>query len=232
MGYSTYFYEQAGLSSENSFTFTMIQYVIGLVGTGIAWSLMGRVGRRTLYISGLCGLLVLLAIIGGLGFSSSTSAQWAIGSLLLVFALTYNCTVGPVCYAIVSEISSTRLRQKTVVLARTSYNLCSLLNNSLLPLQLNPLAFGWGAKAGLFWAGACALCIVWCVFRLPESKDRSYAELNLLFENKVAAWKFASTKVDAFRSESFAVQRIKSDSDSDSESVDETITVQQQGEKV
>lgn len=230
MGYSVYFYEQAGLSSENSFTFTMAQYVIGLVGTGIAWSLMTRLGRRTLYTGGLCALLVLLLIIGGLGFSSSTSAQWAIGSLLLVFALSYNCTVGPVCYSIVAEISSTRLRQKTVVLARTSYNLCSLLNNSLLPLQLNPLAFNWGAKAGLFWAGVCLLCIIWCLFRLPESKDRSYAELNLLFENKVVAWKFASTKVEAFRSESFAVQRVKSDSDSESDV--EIVTVQQQGEKV
>lgn len=148
MGYSTYFYEQAGLSSSNAFTFTMIQYVLGFVGTIIAWGLMSRFGRRTLYIYGLWILLVLLVIIGGLGFDSSTGAQWAIGSLLLVFTLAYNCTVGPVCYAVVAEISSTRLRQKTVVLARMTYNACSLLNNSLLPLQLNPLAWGWGAKDG------------------------------------------------------------------------------------
>jgi MFS transporter, SP family, general alpha glucoside:H+ symporter len=186
----------------------MVQYVIGFVGTCIAWSLIGHFGRRSLYTAGLVGLFLLLLTIGGLGFTSSTSAQWAVGSLLLVFALVYNCTVGPVCYAIVSETSSTRLRQKTVVLARTSYNLCSLLNNCLLPLQLNPLSWGWGAKAGLFWAGICALCVLWCVFRLTETKDRSYAELNLLFENRVPAWRFAGTKVEAFRSESFAVKRV------------------------
>jgi MFS transporter, SP family, general alpha glucoside:H+ symporter len=213
MGYSTYFYEQAGLDSSNAFTFTMIQYVLGFVGTIVAWTLMAHFGRRTLYIAGLVALLVLLVIIGGLGFTSSKSAQWAIGSLLLVFTLAYNCTVGPVCYAIVAEISSTRLRQKTVVLARMTYNGCSLLNNSLLPLQLNPLAWGWGAKDGLFWAGITLLCIVWCVFRLPESRARSYAELNLLFENKVAAWKFSSTPVDAFRSESFRVQRVSSETE-------------------
>jgi MFS transporter, SP family, general alpha glucoside:H+ symporter len=217
MGYSTYFYEQAGLSSENSFTFTMVQYVIGFVGTVIAWSLVGHFGRRTLYTGGLAALCLLLLAIGGLGFSSSTSSQWAVGSLLLVFALVYNCTVGPVCYAIVSETSSTRLRQKTVVLARMSYNLCSLLNNSLLPLQLNPLAWGWGAKAGLFWAGVCFLCVVWCCLRLTESKDRSYAELTLLFENRVPAWRFARTKVEAFRSESFAVRTVEKGSDAESE---------------
>ena len=160
-------------------------------------------------------LLFFLVVIGGLGFASedNKSAQWAIGSLLLVFTLAYNCTVGPVCYAIVAEISSTRLRQKTVVLARMTYNLFSLANNTLLPLQLNPLAWDWGAKDGLFWAGITLLCIVWCVFRLPESKDRSYAELNLLFENRVPAWKFAGTKVDAFRSESFRVEKVSNETE-------------------
>jgi MFS transporter, SP family, general alpha glucoside:H+ symporter len=210
---STYFYEQAGLSSSNAFTFTLVQYFMGLVGTVISWWLTTKFGRRTLYISGMWALIVLLVIIGGLGFSSSTSAQWAVGSLLLVFTLAYNLSVGPVCYAIVAEVSSTRLRQKTVVLARMAYNCCSLLNNSLLPLQLNPTAWGWGAKAGLFWAGITALCIVWSVFRLPETGGRSYAELTLLFENHVPAWKFKGTKVDAFRSESFRVERIPSDSE-------------------
>ena len=172
---------------------------------------MAHFGRRTLYIAGLVVLFLLLIVIGGLGFSDSSGAAWAVGSLLLVFTLLYNCTVGPVCYAIVAEISSTRLRQKTVVAARMTYNLCSLLNNSLLPLQLNPLSWGWGAKDGLFWAGITLICIIWCVFRLPESKNRSYAELNLLFENKIAAWKFSSTKVDAFRSESFRVSQAGGD---------------------
>lgn len=213
MGWSTVFFEQAGLSQSNAFTFSMIQYVLGLVGTVISWSLMARYGRRTIYITGLCVLLVLLVVIGALGFVSGTSAQWAVGSLLLVFAMCYNSSVGPVCYAIVGEMSSTRLRQKTVALARITYNIIGLVNNTLLPLQLNPGAWNWGAKTGLFWAGITLVCLVWCVFRLPEAKARSYAELNLLFENRVPAWKFSSTKVDAFRSESMTVKAVEVESD-------------------
>lgn len=206
MGYSSFFYVQAGLSSSNAFTFTMVQYILGFIGTLLSWTLMTRYGRRTLYIAGLVILLVLLVIIGGLGFASGTAAQWAIGSLLLVFCMAYNCTVGPVCYAIVSEMSSTRLRQKTVVLARMTYNLDGLLNNWLVPAQLNPGEWAWGARAALFWAGITLFCLVYCIFRLPEGKDRSYAELNLLFENKIPAWRFSSTQVDAFRSESTQVK--------------------------
>jgi MFS transporter, SP family, general alpha glucoside:H+ symporter len=226
IGYSTYFYEAAGLADSNAFDFTMIQYALGLVGTLVAWILMAHFGRRTLYIAGLSILLVILVVIGGLGFTCSKSASWAVGSLLLVFTLAYDCTVGPVCYAIVADISSTRLRQKTVVLARATYNLCSILNNSLLPLQLNSLAWNWGAKGGLFWAGITLLCIIWCIFRLPESKGRTYAELNVLFEHQVATWKFQGTKVDAFRGEEIAVRRL---STTESSNLDQTL---QAGERV
>ncbi len=37
---------------------------------------------------------------------------------------------------------------------------------------------------------------MWCWFRLPESKDRTFGELDLLFENRVPARKFKKTKVD------------------------------------
>lgn len=46
------------------------------------------------------------------------------------------------------------------------------------------------AKAGFFWAGCTALCLLWAFFRLPESKNFTYAELDLLYERKVPARKF------------------------------------------
>jgi hypothetical protein len=57
-------------------------------------------------------------------------------------------------------------------------------------------AWNWGAKAGFFYAGTNLLCLVWCWFRLPETKDRSFGEIDLLFENRVPARKFKYTKVD------------------------------------
>lgn len=46
----------------------------------------------------------------------------------------------------------------------------------------------------------------WCYFRLPETRNRTFQELTILFEHKVSARKFASTQVDSFRSTSIAVQ--------------------------
>ncbi|EED14705.1 sugar transporter, putative [Talaromyces stipitatus ATCC 10500] len=210
MGYSTYFYEQAGLATSNSFTMSIVMYVMGAIGTVTSWLLMGKLGRRTMYLSGQATMALLLFIIGLLGLVSpnNSGAQWAIGSMLLVYTFVYDATVGPVCYSLVSELPSTRLRQKTVVLARNTYNIVGIVTNILTPRMLNPTAWNWRAKTGFFWAGSCLLCLVWTYFRLPEPKGRTYAELDLLFEQKVPARKFKTTVVDPFAAQSQSEEKI------------------------
>ncbi|MBE7180501.1 MAG: sugar porter family MFS transporter, partial [Terriglobus roseus] len=209
MGFSTYFYEQAGLDTSNAFSLSLGQYALGAVGVFTSWFLIPRCGRRTLYLYGLAVLTGLLLIIGlcGIAPKSNTGAQWAVGSMLLVYTFVYDCTVGPVCYSLVAELSSVRLRQKTTVLARNLYNIGSIVGNVITPRMLNPSAWNWGAKSGLFWAGCCFLCFLWTFFRLPEPKGRSYGELDILFEQKVPARKFATTHVDAFVSHEETTRR-------------------------
>ncbi|KAJ5723144.1 General alpha-glucoside permease [Penicillium malachiteum] len=200
MGYSTYFYEQAGLADSNAFTMTMVQYIIGAIGTVLSWVFMGKFGRRTLFTSGLVGMMTVLFIIGCVGIISrgNTAAEWAVGSLLLVYTFMYDATVGPTTYSLVSELSSTRLRAKSIVLARFLYNLSGIVVNIITPRMLNPSSWNWGAKSGFFYSGTSAICLLWAWFRLPEPKGRTYAELDLLFEHRVSARNFGSTYVDPF----------------------------------
>lgn len=140
-------------------------------------------------------MATLLFVIGfcGLAPVSNESSKWAIGSMLMLFTFFYDCTVGPITYALVAEMPSTRLRQKTLVLARTAYNISSIICNTLVTRQLNPTAWAWGAKTGFFWGGSCVLCLVWAFFRLPEPKNLSFAELDLLFEARTPARRFGKT---------------------------------------
>ncbi|KAL7006766.1 hypothetical protein EMMF5_003652 [Cystobasidiomycetes sp. EMM_F5] len=207
MGYSTYFYRQAGLPQERAFDMSMVQYALGAIGTMASWGVMRKFGRRTLYLWGQYAMLVLMVVIGGLGFAhpeTNSGIGWAIGTGLLLFTFVYDLTVGPVCYCLVAELSSTRLRAKTVVLSRNLYNIGGIVNNVITPNQLNPDAWNWGAKAGLFWAGMLVLCIAWTYFRLPEPMGRTYGELDVLFEHKVPARKFATTQVESFGYDSSA----------------------------
>lgn len=58
--------------------------------------------------------------------------------------------------------------------------------------MLNPNAWGWGAKAGFFWAGTAVVGMAWSWGRLPEPKGRTFGELDELFERGVRARKFRS----------------------------------------
>jgi len=200
MGYSTYFYEQAGLAASAAFTLSMGQFALGAVGTLASWFLMLVFGRRSLYLAGQVAMCVLLVAIGCLGLVSrhDKAAQWAIGSLLLVYTFAYDATVGPVCYSLVAELSSSRLRAKSIVLARVLFNIMGVVVNVITPHMLNPSAWNWGAKSGFFWAGTCFLCVVWSFFRLPEPKGRTYAELDVMFEQGVPTRQFKDAIVDPF----------------------------------
>jgi SP family general alpha glucoside:H+ symporter-like MFS transporter len=129
---------------------------------------------------------------------NNEAASWATGSMLLVYTFLYDSTVGPVVYSLVSELSSTRLRAKSVVLARNLYNMFSIVNGIVFPYMLNPTAWDWRGKTGFFWAGTCFLCFCWAFVRLPEPKGRTYGELDVLFETGVSARKFRTTAVDPF----------------------------------
>lgn len=200
MGYSTYFFQQAGLSIDNSFNIAMGQYAIGAVGTILSWFLMAKFGRRTLYLAGLTGQCVVLMIIGFLGLTpgSNSTAPWVVGGMMIAYTFIYDMTVGPVCYALVPEVPAGRLRTRTVVLARNLYNVINIVMNIIIPRMLNPTAWNWKAKSGFFYGGLAFFCLIWSFFRLPETKGRTYGELGILFEKRVAARKFRSTVVDVY----------------------------------
>ncbi len=117
----------------------------------------------------------------------------------------------PVAYAVVGEVSSTRLRGKTVGLARNLYNVAAVVGGILNTYQLNPTAWNWKGRAAFFWVsillpiqttvlnahqfGSSLLTLIWAYFRLPETKGRSFRELDILFERGVSARKFKETPI-------------------------------------
>ncbi|GHJ89562.1 hypothetical protein NliqN6_5964 [Naganishia liquefaciens] len=198
LGYAVVFLQKAGFGVTASFNLNLItncQYIVG----GVAcWFLMARFGRATLYMAGLVGMLVCLIITGGLGCLDSDAGSIGVGVLLVIQTLINMTTIGPVCYPIVAETPSGRLRAKTITIGRIVYNITGIVSNSITPRMISSTSWNWGAKAAFFYAGTNALCLAWCWFRLPETKDRTFGEIDLLFENKVPARKFKSTKVDQF----------------------------------
>ncbi|KAG7528581.1 hypothetical protein FFLO_06067 [Filobasidium floriforme] len=200
MGNATYFLKQAGLSESTASTLNLIMFAIGAIGTVSSWWLMQFAGRRTIYLWGSATLNVLMLVTGVLGTikSKGDGKNYATGAILILFTGLYDLTVGPVCYSLVAEIGSTRLRAKTVILARNLYNIGGLVINIINPYMLNSTAWNLAAKSGYVWFGTGILGTIWVFFRLPEPAGRTYGELDILFERKIPARLFSKTEVDEF----------------------------------
>jgi len=216
IGWATYFMEQAGLTDTNAYSLGVGASAMGFCGTVLSWFLMPHFGRRTLYLWGQIVMFLILMIIGGLGVPElSSSIGWATGALLLILTFVYDFTVGPVCYSLVAELPSTRLRIKTVVLSRNVYNVMGIVIGTLQPRFLNPTGWNWRGKTCFFWGGLNLLGIIWTYFRLPEPKGLTYGELDVLFENRVSARKFRKVAVDPYRSDNLVIVPEEESSDQD-----------------
>lgn len=196
----TYFFIQAGISTENAFSIAIASTGMAFLGTCVSWVLLSYFGRRTLYFGGISLASVALLIVGICSAAGGTQsgASWAQVAFVLIWKLIYSMTVGPICYAIISETSAVRLRPQTVVIARNTYAMVQILAYILNPYMINPIEWNWKGKAGFFWAGTAAATATWAYFRLPETKDRTYEELDVLFNEKVSARNFSKTTVDPY----------------------------------
>jgi SP family general alpha glucoside:H+ symporter-like MFS transporter len=137
LGYSVVFLEAAGFAPVAALNLNIALSACYIIGGIICWFLFPRFGRATIYMSGLTFMFFCLVAIGGLGFSASKHAELAIGILLIVSTLANMITIGPVCYPIVSETPSGRLRYKTITIGRFVYNLTGIFSNSVTPRMIS-----------------------------------------------------------------------------------------------
>lgn len=126
-GNIVYFMEQAGFPSSEAFAMGLGTVGIQLCTVTLCAFLMAYFGRRTLYLWGLGFTLVCLLITGIIACVPATPAsRWIEAVFIIIMAVQYGLTTGPVTYALIAELSSVRLRAKSVALSRAAYYLFGL----------------------------------------------------------------------------------------------------------
>jgi Sugar (and other) transporter len=115
---------------------------------------------------------------------------------MAIWSFTYQSTIGSVAWPIVTEVSKSSLRSHTQSLATITNGIVGAISGVCLPFAVNPDRGNMGGKVGFVYGTLLGLsCIgVWMYY--PETKGRTFAEIDRLFEMRVAPRDFQKTRLD------------------------------------
>ncbi|KAF2678873.1 general substrate transporter [Lentithecium fluviatile CBS 122367] len=195
--YFTYYMQLAGFSTAMSFKLQIVQQVISLVGNVMSWYLVDRVGRRNLTFWGLLVLTVILFAMAGAAVPGTPGGSKAAVSMILLYSWWYNVTIGATAYTILCEVSTSRLRIKTIAIGLALQNAIYTMWSFVLPYLFNPDKLNLGGKIGFVFGGFSFVCLVYLWFMQPETSGRSYEELDEMFIKRVPARKFKDYQTDS-----------------------------------
>ena len=172
------------------------------VGIVISFWATATFGRRPLYMSGVIFQSLCMLLIGIIACSTkSPGGYWAQVVLVMVVFLSYGVTVGPLTFAIVAEVSSIKLRAKTCASARAFSYTLAVPFGFVSSYSLNPTAWNLEGKSAFIWFATGLVMLVFTYLLVPETKDRSWRELEILWHRGTPARKFKSTEVGIMQDE-------------------------------
>ncbi|PYH47061.1 general substrate transporter [Aspergillus saccharolyticus JOP 1030-1] len=193
---ATFFFEQAGFSSDRAFQLGLVNSCLQFVANGLSWFVSTYFGRRTVYLWGTATNIVLLMILGVVAsIEQNNSTNIAQASLAILISFIFAGTLGPISYTIISETSSIRLRALSTAVGRAAYYVAEIPMIYLASKMLNTTGWNLAGKCGYVWGGTACVCWIMAYFFLPEMKHRSYRETDILFNRKTPARKFKSTVI-------------------------------------
>jgi SP family general alpha glucoside:H+ symporter-like MFS transporter len=185
------------MSTNFSFQLGLINSCLQFVANVGSLFISAWFGRRTIYLWGTgvnITFLMLLGICASIAQNTGTNYAQAILGIFISFV--YAGSLGPITYSIISETSAVRLRALSTGVGRGAYYVTEIPMIYLASQLLNPTGWNVAGKCGFVWGGTACVCWVMAFFFLPELKDRSYREIDILFHRKTPARKFKSTVID------------------------------------
>ncbi|KAH7417853.1 general substrate transporter [Cadophora sp. MPI-SDFR-AT-0126] len=186
----TYFLQLGGMDPALAVNMNLIKLAIGIVFLfGTFWT-MTWFGRRTLMLVGSAVAVVFWIAVGVAGCFSSPEALLFIGIGMIIVYEAYALSVGAVYPVIASEASSVRLRAVSNSIGFVSQFFASWLFGFTVPYMFGADAGDLGGKCGFIFAGLSLICYVITWIDVPETKNRTYAELDEMYEMNLPTRQF------------------------------------------
>lgn len=194
--YASYFAQTAGFA--DPFLCSLLLAVSALVMVIACAFITDKSGRRSLFLLAITGQWVVSWVIGGIGLVPNRSKP--VNSLVLFFSLIWrmlSTALGTLHWTYSAETSNSRLRAKTAGVASAGGVIIGIIFSTSVPYMLNANYANWGLKTILFFAGISTPVVVASYFLMPDTSNRTPAELNEMFAKGIKPWRFRSYVSDA-----------------------------------
>lgn len=209
VGYMSYFLQLAGMTAAKSFDMTVIISGIMVVGNLCSWFLVEYLGRRGTMLYGAVTLFITLLVIAVLAVATNSQAALTAQIVMMgIWGFAYQGTIGAVAWPVASENATSSLRTPTQALCTIVNALTASIWGLSLPYAVNPDQGNLQGKIGFIYAALLLVCIAFVSYFVPETKGRTYSEIDQLWELGVPAWKWS-------KHELIVVQTTKADKDAD-----------------
>ncbi|CEL03857.1 hypothetical protein ASPCAL04996 [Aspergillus calidoustus] len=185
LGYSTYFFELAGLETTHSFDLGVGVTACGVLGNFLSWFVLNSFGRRRTFLSGMSALTILLLLIGIMDVVPADAAKWIQSSCTVVYAFVYFMTVGAISFVLLGEVSTILLRAKTAALATAVQAVFGIIMNVVIPYLINPDEADLKGKLGFIFGGCAAVATLFSWVYIPELKGRTFDEIDGMFARRI-----------------------------------------------
>ncbi|KFY06616.1 hypothetical protein V492_07907 [Pseudogymnoascus sp. VKM F-4246] len=185
-----YFLLTVGLEAVHSFDIGIGGFFLACLAIAIGWFFTDVIGRRTLWLVGVSGNAVAMAVIGALSFDTSRAGLWAISVLMNVLISFQIYTCVSTSWTMAPELSSYRLRQHTQSFGYIIQALSSWFFQFIVPYMYNIDSGNLGAKTGFVFAGTSVLLFAVSWFVVPETSGLAVEEIDAAYIDRVSPRKF------------------------------------------
>ena len=191
--YTTVFLSQLGVG--NAFVLTIVASVCTLAGTIFSPMVIDIYGRRPTALTGMVLLFFIDIIAGTLAFfPSNKGALLGIAALGFIFNFIWATSFLSISVLLPPEMATPKLRSHTMSYTVACAQTTAVITTFAVPQLTSAGAANLGAKTYLVFGGCMACIIVWSYMLIPETKGRTYAEIDEMYDKKVPMWKWSTYK--------------------------------------
>ncbi|KAF3041898.1 hypothetical protein E8E12_005761 [Didymella heteroderae] len=187
---NTYFLIIAGLPAVHALDVGIGGFGFAIIAIVLSWYYMEKFGRRSIWFAGVFINIAVMAMIGGLYYSTAKASLWAVAILMNVLIAWQLLTMTSIGWVITAEVSSYRLRAKTQSIGVISNAATTWLFTFTVPYMYNTDSGNLGARTGFVFMGTSVLLLIGSWFLVPDLQGFTTEEVDWLYTQKISVRHF------------------------------------------